>query len=42
MNIRKSLARVRAEVTAMDVRVGVLEHTLLQVLWCNMVWYCMV
>ena len=31
VNIRKSLARVKAEVTAMDVRMGVVEHTLLQV-----------
>ena len=30
VNIRKSLARVKAEITAMDVRIGVVEHTLLQ------------
>ena len=30
VNIRKSLARVKAEMTAMDVRIGVVEHTLLQ------------
>jgi hypothetical protein len=28
---RKSLARVKSEVIAMDVRIGVVEHTLLQV-----------
>ena len=30
VNIRKSLARVKAEMLAMDVRVGVVQHTLLQ------------
>ena len=30
VNIRKSLARVKTEITAMDVRIGVVEHTLLQ------------
>ena len=30
VNIRKSLARVKAEITGMDVRIGVVEHTLLQ------------
>ena len=30
VNIRKSLARVKAEIVAMDVRIGVVEHTLLQ------------
>ena len=32
VNIRRSLARVKAEITAMDVRIGVVEHSLLQVL----------
>jgi len=30
VSIRKSLARVKAEIVGMDVRVGVLEHSLLQ------------
>ena len=30
VNIRKSLARVRSEILGMDVRIGVLEHTLIQ------------
>ena len=30
VNIRRSLARVRSEITSMDVRIGVLEHSLLQ------------
>eukprot|EP00092_Neocalanus_flemingeri_P056720 GFUD01067275.1.p1 GENE.GFUD01067275.1~~GFUD01067275.1.p1 ORF type:complete len:422 (+),score=168.02 GFUD01067275.1:104-1369(+) len=30
VNIRKSLARVKTEITAMDVRIGVVEHELLQ------------
>merc|ERR1712083_405918 len=30
VNLRKALARVKSEVTAMDVRIGVVEHTLLQ------------
>ena len=30
VNIRRSLARVKSEITSMDVRIGVLEHSLLQ------------
>jgi len=30
VNVRRALTRMKQEVTAMDVRVGVLEHTLLQ------------
>ena len=30
VNIRKSLARMKQEVVTMDVRVGVVQHTLLQ------------
>ncbi|XP_023321011.1 intraflagellar transport protein 57 homolog [Eurytemora carolleeae] len=30
VNIRKSLSRVRSEIVLMDVRIGVVEHTLLQ------------
>jgi len=30
VNIRKSLSRVRQEILGMDVRIGVLEHTLMQ------------
>ena len=30
VNIRKSLARVKSEILGMDVRIGVLEHALLQ------------
>ena len=30
VNIRRALARVKSEITSMDVRIGVLEHTLLQ------------
>ena len=30
VNIRKSLARVKSEILGMDVRIGVLEHTLIQ------------
>ena len=31
VSIRRSLARVRSEITGMDVRIGVVEHSLLQV-----------
>ena len=30
VNIRRSLARVKSEITSMDVRIGVLEHTLIK------------
>ena len=30
VNIRKSLARMKSEIVGMDVRIGVIEHTLLQ------------
>ena len=30
INIRKSLARMKGEITGMDVRIGVIEHTMLQ------------
>ena len=30
VNIRKSLARMKQEVVTMDVRIGVVQHTLLQ------------
>ena len=30
VNIRKSLSRVRQEILGMDVRIGVLEHTVMQ------------
>ena len=30
VNIRKNLARVRQELLGMDVRIGVLEHTVMQ------------
>ena len=30
VNIRKNLARVRQEILGMDVRIGVLEHTVMQ------------
>merc|ERR1711971_491614 len=30
VSIRRSLARVRSEITGMDVRIGVVEHSLLQ------------
>ena len=30
VNIRKSLAKVKSEILGMDVRIGVLEHALLQ------------
>ena len=30
VNIRKNLARVKQEVLGMDVRIGVLEHTVMQ------------
>lgn len=30
MNIRKALTRVKQEITAMDVRIGVVEQKLLQ------------
>ena len=30
VNIRKTLARIKQEIVAMDVRIGVVEHTLLQ------------
>ena len=30
VNIRRSLARMKQEVTAMNVRIGVVEHTVLQ------------
>lgn len=34
VSIRRSLARVRSEITGMDVRIGVVEHSLLQVHIC--------
>ena len=30
VNIRKSVSRMRSEITGMDVRIGVVQHTLLQ------------
>ena len=30
VNIRKNLSRVRQEILGMDVRIGVLEHTVMQ------------
>ena len=30
VNIRKSLARMKSEIVGIDVRIGVIEHTLLQ------------
>ena len=30
VNIRKNLARVKQEILGMDVRIGVLEHTVMQ------------
>lgn len=30
VNIRKSLARMKGEVTGMDIRIGVIEHTMIQ------------
>lgn len=30
VNIRKSLSRMRSEIEGMDVRIGVIQHTLLQ------------
>ena len=30
VNIRKSLARMKGEITGMDIRIGVIEHTMLQ------------
>ena len=41
VSIRRSLARVRSEITGMDVRIGVVEHSLLQVhIWTGGVAYC--